>query len=172
MRVWILFSHFTRMSSISSVLITASRKYVIRPISAVFHLFATFVNVVPPLLIRIWRTWLSNAFISSSLTRRYASAVCSFVLSFCSGHVPSRACTCSSRGMRTFGRMRTSKPHMSNSRFGLSREYTHTNDRSHSTVVSDRGRRLFMFQNTARPRFTSCFISRMRASRGQHFLLL
>ena len=31
-----------------------------------------------------------------------------------------------------------------------------------------RGRRFFMSQNTARPRLTSCFISRMRASRGQH----
>ena len=29
-----------------------------------------------------------------------------------------------------------------------------------------------MSQKTARPRLTSCFMSRMRASRGQHFLLL
>ena len=74
--------------------------------------------------------------------------------------------------MRTFGRMRTSNPHMLKSRLGLSFEYTLTNDSSQSTVVIERGSRFLMSQKTARPRLTSCFISRMRASRGQHSRLL
>lgn len=61
---------------------------------------------------------------------------------------------------------------MEKSRLGLSLLYTLTKLLAHSKVVMERGRRFFMSQNTARPRFTSCFMSRMRASRGQHFLLL
>ena len=38
----------TNKSSISCVLTTASRKYVMSPIKAVFHLLAIFVNVVEP----------------------------------------------------------------------------------------------------------------------------
>ena len=56
--------------------------------------------------------------------------------------------------MRIFGRMRTSKPAMENSRLGLSRLYTLTNELSQSSVVTDRGSLFFMSQNTARPRFT------------------
>lgn len=56
--------------------------------------------------------------------------------------------------MRIFGRMRTSKPAMENSRLGLSRLYTLTNELSQSSVVTDRGSLFFMSQNTARPKFT------------------
>lgn len=66
----------------------------------------------------------------------------------------------------------TSKPLMEKSRLGLSLLYTLTKLLAHSIVVMLRGSLLRMSQNTARPRFTSCFMSRMRASRGQHFLLL
>ena len=38
----------TNRSSISCVFTTASRKYVINPMSAVFHLLAIFVKVVEP----------------------------------------------------------------------------------------------------------------------------
>ena len=51
---------------------TASRKYVIKPIKAVFHLFAIFVNVVEPLAIRIWRTRFSKSFIPKSSTLKKA----------------------------------------------------------------------------------------------------
>ena len=61
---------------------------------------------------------------------------------------------------------------MLNSMFGLSRLYTLTKPLFQSIVVRLRGSRFFTSQNTARPRCTSCFISRMRLSRGQHFLLL
>ena len=61
---------------------------------------------------------------------------------------------------------------MLNSRFGLSFEYTETKEFSHSQVVKARGNRFWTSQKTARPKFTSCFINRMRWSRGQHFLLL
>uniref|UniRef100_A0A2M4B1T5 Putative secreted protein n=1 Tax=Anopheles triannulatus TaxID=58253 RepID=A0A2M4B1T5_9DIPT len=171
MRVWILFSHLTSRSSSSWVFTTASRKYVINPISAVFHLLTIFVNVVDPEAIRIWRTRLWNRLSDSSSTRRKHWAVRSFVTSFCRFHTPSR-CVNSSFCVRHLGRMRHSKPLMLNSRFGLSFEYTDTNVLSHWTVVTERGNRFLMSQNTARPRLTSCFIRRIRASRGQHFLLL
>ena len=57
---------------------------------------------------------------------------------------------------------------MLKSRLGLSLEYTLTKLLSHSKVVKLRGKRFFMSQKTARPRFTSCFIRRIRASLGQH----
>ena len=42
----------------------------------------------------------------------------------------------------------------------------------HLMVVTDLGSLFLMSQKTARPRFTSCFMSRILASLGQHFLLL
>ena len=39
-------------------------------------------------------------------------------------------------------------------------------------LVTERGRRFCISQNTARPKFTSCFMRRIRQSRGQHILLL
>lgn len=53
--------------------------------------------------------------------------------------------------VRHLGRMRHSKPHMLKSKLGLSLLYTDTKLFSHSVVVTDRGRRFFMSQNTARP---------------------
>ena len=41
---------------------------------------------------------------------------------------------------------------------------------SHTSVVTLRGRRFCISQKTARPRLTSCFMRRMRQSRGQHIL--
>ena len=90
MRVWILFSHLTNRSSISWVLTTASRKYVIRPMSAVFHLFAIFVNVVEPLDMRTCLTRFSKVLRDCSSTRRNACAVISFVASFWRFQTPSR----------------------------------------------------------------------------------
>ena len=66
----------------------------------------------------------------------------------------------------------TQRPPMLNSKFGLSFEYTETKEFSHSHVVKARGNRFWTSQKTARPKFTSCFMRRMRWSRGQHFLLL
>ena len=57
------------------------------------------------------------------------------------------------------GRVRTSKPAMENSRLGLSRLYTLTNELSQSSVVTDRGSLFFMSQNTARPRFTCMHVN-------------
>lgn len=68
--------------------------------------------------------------------------------------------------------IRASKPDMLKSRLGLSLLYTLTRLLAHSSVLTLRGSLLRMSQNTARPRLTSCFMRRMRASRGQHFLLL
>ena len=136
----------------------------------VFHLLATLVKVVEPELMRIWRTRFSYVLMDSSSTRRKACAVRSLVASFCSAHTPWRLAK-SSGGARHLGRMRTSKPAMLKSRFGLSRLKTETKLASQSSVVMERGRRLRMSQKTARPRFTSCFMSRMRASRGQQRLL-
>ncbi len=171
MRVCTLFSAFTSASSSSLVCSTASRKYVISPIAAVFHLFAIFVKVVAPEDMRIWRTRESNVRWLSSSTRRCACAVRSFVATCCSAQMPSRGAN-SAPAARHFGRMRTSKPAMEKRRLGLSREYTDTKPFSHSMVVSERGSRLRSSQNVARPRLTSCFMSRMRASRGQQRLLL
>ena len=142
-----------------------------RPMSAVFHLLTIFVNVVAPELIKTCRTRFSNCFSASSSTRRNACAVRSLVCSFWRFHTPSRCAKCSV-AMRALGMIRTSNPHMLNKRLGLSREYTETNPLSHSKEVRLRGSRFLMSQNVARPRFTSCFMRRMRASRGQHFLLL
>ena len=64
------------------------------------------------------------------------------------------------------------RPPMLNSKFGLSFEYTETKEFSHSHVVKARGNRFCTSQKTALPRLTSCFMRRMRWSRGQHFLLL
>ena len=91
--------------------------------------------------------------------------------SFCRFQTPS-LCVNSSKLVRHLGRMRHSKPLMLNSRLGLSLLYTDTKLLSHSSVVTERGSLFLMSQKTARPRFTSCFMRRMRASRGQHFLLL
>ena len=139
--------------------------------SAVFHLFTILVNVVAPDDISTCRTLFSNCFKASSSTRRNACAVLSFVCSFCKFQTPS-FCAKYSVAILALGMIRTSKPHMLNSKLGLSREYTETNPLSHSSVVTDRGSRFLMSQNTALPRLTSCFINRMRASLGQHFLLL
>ena len=171
MRVWILLSHLTRRSNASCVFTTASRKYVMSPMSDVFHLLAILVNVVDPDDMRTTRMRFSNAAKDASSTRKNACAVISFVASFCRFHTPS-LCTGISMSMRHLGLMRTSKPHMSKSRLGLSLLYTLTKLLLHSNVVCDRGKRFLMSQKTARPRFTSCFIKRMRWSRGQHFLLL
>ena len=51
------------------------------------------------------------------------------------------------------------RPPMLNKRFGLSLEYTETKEFSHSQVVKARGNRFWTSQKTARPRFTSCFMS-------------
>ena len=51
------------------------------------------------------------------------------------------------------------RPPMLNSKFGLSFEYTLTKEFSHSHVVKARGNRFWTSQKTARPRFTSCFMS-------------
>ena len=123
------------------------------------------------LLINTCLTRFSNCFRASSSTLKNACAVRSLVCSFCRFHTPSLFAK-TSPVVRTRGMIRTSNPHMLNSRLGLSLEYTLTNPLFHSREVSDRGRRFFMSQNTARPRFTSCFIKRIRESRGQHFLLL
>ena len=64
------------------------------------------------------------------------------------------------------------RPPMLNSKLGLSFEYTETKEFSHSHVVKARGNRFWTSQKTALPRLTSCFMRRMRWSRGQHFLLL
>mmetsp|Transcript_21144 Transcript_21144/g.41486 ORF Transcript_21144/g.41486 Transcript_21144/m.41486 type:complete len:201 (+) Transcript_21144:3097-3699(+) len=172
MRVWILFSHFTNKSRSSGVQITASRYKTIRLISAEFHLLATLTNVVLPEDNKIWRMRFSNPLIDSSLTRRYAMAVRSLVRSFCRAQTPSFNEDKELSGVRHLGRMRTSKPHMSKSTFGLSFEYTLTKDVSQSIVVMERGNLFLMLQKVARPRLTSCFMRRIRASRGQHFLLL
>ena len=50
----------TNRSSISCVLTTASLKYVMSPMSAVFHLFAIFVKVVDPDDMSTWRTLFSK----------------------------------------------------------------------------------------------------------------
>ena len=91
-----------------------------RPMSAVFHLLTILVNVVAPEDMSTWRTRFSNVFSASSSTRRKACAVRSLVSSFCSAHTPS-FCAKPSMAERDLGRMRTSKPHMEKSRFGLSR---------------------------------------------------
>lgn len=91
--------------------------------------------------------------------------------SFCKFQTPS-LCVNSSNVVRHLGKIRHSKPHMLNRRFGLSLLYTDTKLSSQFSVVTDLGRRFFMSQNTARPRLTSCFMSLIRASLGQHFLLL
>ena len=136
-----------------------------------FHLFAILENVVAPEDIKTCRILFSNAFKPSSSTRKNACAVLSFVSSFCKFHTPS-FCAKYSVCMRIFGINLTSNPHMLNSKFGLSFENTEQNPLSHSNVVNDRGKRFFMSQNTARPKFTSCFIKRILESLGQHFLLL
>ena len=86
-----------------------------------FHLLAILVKVVAPDDMSTWRMRESKSFCDSSSTRRNACAVRSLVASFCSAHTPSRAAN-SSPAARTLGRMRTSKPAMEKSRFGLSRE--------------------------------------------------
>lgn len=78
----------------------------------------------------------------------------------------------SEEGRRKQGRNCTSNPLIENRRFGLSLEYTLTKELSQSKVVRLLGRRFFMSQKTALPKFTSCFINLILASRGQHFLLL
>mmetsp|Transcript_83297 Transcript_83297/g.257493 ORF Transcript_83297/g.257493 Transcript_83297/m.257493 type:complete len:256 (+) Transcript_83297:2353-3120(+) len=171
MRVCTLFSHLTSRSRRASVWMTASRKYVIIPIRLVFHLFAILVKVVEPEAIRIVRHLFSNCFWASLSTLRKACAVISLVASFCSFHTPSR-CVNSSWKVRIFGRMRTSKPHMLNRTFGLSFEYTDAKELSQTRFVTLRGSLFCISQNTALPRFTSCFMRRMRQSRGQHILLL
>lgn len=59
-----------------------------------------------------------------------------------------------SEDMRILGRMRTSKPHMENSRLGLSLLYTDTKELSQSIVVTLLGSRFLRSQKTARPKFT------------------
>mmetsp|Transcript_20098 Transcript_20098/g.58314 ORF Transcript_20098/g.58314 Transcript_20098/m.58314 type:complete len:256 (-) Transcript_20098:3416-4183(-) len=171
MRVCTLFSHFTSKSSKASVWITASRKYVIMPIKFVFHLFAILVKVVEPEAIKMVRHLFSNCFWASLSTLRKACAVISLVASFCSFHTPSR-CVNSSWNVRIFGKMRTSKPHILKSTFGLSLEYTDAKELSQTNVVTLLGKRFCISQKTARPKFTSCFMRRMRQSLGQHILLL
>lgn len=47
--------------------------------------------------------------------------------------------------------MRHSKPHILNNKLGLSFEYTDTNVFSQLIVVTERGKRFLISQNTARP---------------------
>ncbi|GKC38199.1 hypothetical protein Tco_1050583, partial [Tanacetum coccineum] len=70
-------------------MLIASRKYVIRPIKAVYHLLTIFENVADPELIRICLTRFSNILICSSSTHKKAAAVRSFVCSFCKFQTPS-----------------------------------------------------------------------------------
>ena len=70
--------------------------------------------------------------------------------SFCRFHTPS-LCVNSSCVVRHLGRTRHSKPHMLNRRLGLSLLYTDTKLLSHWMVVTERGKRFWMSQNTARP---------------------
>ena len=112
--------------------------------------FVTLVNVVDPDAMRIWRTRLWKRAMDSSSTRRKHCAVRSFVTSFWRFQTPS-LCVNSSWVVRHLGRMRHSNPHMLNSRLGLSLLYTDTKLFSHWTVVTDRGNRFLMSQNTARP---------------------
>ena len=70
--------------------------------------------------------------------------------SFCRFQTPS-LCVNSSCMVRHLGRMRHSKPHMLNSKLGLSLLYTDTKLLSQLMVVTERGRRFLMSQNTARP---------------------
>ena len=70
--------------------------------------------------------------------------------SFCRFQTPS-LCVNSSCMVRHLGRMRHSKPHMLKSKLGLSLLYTDTKLLSQLMVVTDRGRRFLMSQNTARP---------------------
>ena len=134
-------------------------------------MFAIFVKVVAPEDMRICLILFSNAFMASSSTLRKACAVLSFVTSFVRLHTPSFAAN-PSWAILQRGKILTSKPDMLNRRFGLSLLYTLTRLFSHSKVVMLLGSLFFISQNTARPRFTSCFISLILASLGQHFLLL
>ena len=151
------------------------------PINAVFHLLTIFVNVVEPEDIRICLTLFSKTFRCSSSTRRYATAVRSFVCSFCRCHTPSLLLIKASCDIRILGIILTSNPHLNPSksiakiwlhksqviivkstentymlkrRFGLSLLYTDTKLFSHSRVVILRGSLFFMSQNTLLPRFT------------------
>ena len=72
MRVWILFSHLTSRSSSSCVETVASRKYVIRPMSAVFHLLTILVKVGEPEDMSTWRTRFSKWRSDMLSTRRKA----------------------------------------------------------------------------------------------------
>ena len=91
--------------------------------------------------------------------------------SFCKFQIPSLYVN-SSRVIRIFGKILHSNPPILNKRLGLSLLYTETKLSSHFNVVIERGSRFLISQNTARPRFTSCFMSLILASLGQHFLLL
>ena len=51
----------------------------------------------------------------------------------------------------TLGKIRHSKPHILNNRLGLSLEYTETKVFSQLMVVTERGKRFLISQNTARP---------------------
>ena len=101
------------------------------------NLFAILVKVVAPELISTWRIRFSNALSPSSSTRRYACAVRSLVTSFCRAHTPSLCPTAAllppfasptppmpapTSPILHLGRIRTSKPHIENSRLGLSLE--------------------------------------------------
>ena len=138
---------------------------------AVFHLFTILVKVVEPDAMRICLILLWNLVMCSISTLRKHCAVLSLVTSFCKFHTPSLL-VMSSCVTRHLGRILHSNPDMLNSKLGLSLLYTLTKELLQRTVVTDRGSRFFISQNTARPRLTSCFMSLIRASRGQHFLLL
>src|SRR3989338_6567634 len=144
-----------------------------REMREVFQREATLVKVVAAEATRIWRMRFSKREMALSETCRKAKAVHSRVSSLCSLQTPSPTNIWSSTGMRALGMMRTSKPQQENRRLGLKAEYTDTivDGLSHAREHSDGGSWLASCQNSALPRFTSFFISRMRQSRGQQRLL-
>ncbi len=94
---------------------------------------------------------------------------CATLTSFCRFQTPS-LCVNSSCIVRHLGRIRHSKPHMLNSRFGLSLLYTDTKLFSHCTVVTERGSRFLMSQNTARPLQVHSSISNREINDGSPLL--
>lgn len=90
------------------------------------------------------------------------SAVLSFACSCVRLQTASFKLDCFPLAVLHFGKNRTSSPHIENNNCGLSLEYTLTDVSFHPMVVSERGNDCFAFQNTARPKFTSYLIRRMR----------
>ena len=96
----------------------------------------------------------------------------SLVTSFWSFHSPSLKEELSLGFNLYLGVILISKLTISNNKLGLSLEYTLTKESSHLMVVNDLGSLFLISQKTALPKLTSCFISLILWSLGQHFLLL